>query len=74
MEEYSTKQLVKIRTDVVGSLLRPAYLKEARARFDEGNMSAEELRLIEDRAVRDAVLLQEQAGAASGHRRRVPAS
>jgi 5-methyltetrahydropteroyltriglutamate--homocysteine methyltransferase len=62
MERSSTKQLAKIRTDVVGSLLRPGHLKEARARFDDGNMSAEELRLIEDQAVRDAVLLQEQAG------------
>jgi 5-methyltetrahydropteroyltriglutamate--homocysteine methyltransferase len=62
MERSSTKELAKIRTDVVGSLLRPGYLKQARARFDDGNMSAEELRLIEDRAVHDAVLLQEQAG------------
>jgi 5-methyltetrahydropteroyltriglutamate--homocysteine methyltransferase len=62
MERSSTKELAKIRTDVVGSLLRPGYLKQARARFDDGNMSAEELRLIEDRAVRDAVVLQEQAG------------
>ena len=56
------KELANIRNDVVGSLLRPAKLKEARTRFDEGKISLEELRLIEDREVRDAVALQEQVG------------
>jgi len=54
--------LRKIRTDVVGSLLRPAYLKEARIRFDEGKIGEDDLSRIEDQAVRDAVLLQEQVG------------
>jgi 5-methyltetrahydropteroyltriglutamate--homocysteine methyltransferase len=51
-----------IRTDVVGSLLRPAAVKEARTRFDEGKLSAEEFRAIEDEAVRAAVRLQEGVG------------
>ncbi len=54
--------LAKIRTDVVGSLLRPAHVKEARARFDDGKMGAAELRAVEDEAVRAAVRLQEDAG------------
>jgi 5-methyltetrahydropteroyltriglutamate--homocysteine methyltransferase len=54
--------LAAIRTDVVGSLLRPARLKEARARFDDGATGAAELRAIEDDAVREAVRLQEEAG------------
>ncbi len=54
--------LKKIRTDVVGSLLRPAAVKEARGRFDDGKMSAAALRAIEDEAVRAAVALQEAAG------------
>lgn len=54
--------LSKIRTDVVGSLLRPAPLKEARLRFDEGKISADDLRKTEDQAVREAVLLQERIG------------
>ena len=62
MEQSLMKDLTKIRTDVVGSLLRPAYLKQARLRFDEGSVNAQQLRLIEDRAVREAVLLQEQVG------------
>ena len=58
------KELANIRNDVVGSLLRPAKLKEARNRFDEGKISLEELRRIEDQEVRDAVALQEQVGLA----------
>jgi 5-methyltetrahydropteroyltriglutamate--homocysteine methyltransferase len=54
--------LKTIRTDIVGSLLRPAFLKEARVRFDEGDIDAGELREIENRAVRGAVRLQETAG------------
>jgi 5-methyltetrahydropteroyltriglutamate--homocysteine methyltransferase len=54
--------LTSIRTDVVGSLLRPAALKEARARFDDGAITAGELRAIEDEAVVEAVRLQETVG------------
>ena len=51
-----------IRTDVVGSLLRPPALIEARKRFDEGALDAPGLRAIEDDAVRTAVKLQESVG------------
>jgi methionine synthase II (cobalamin-independent) len=51
-----------IRTDVVGSLLRPAAIIEARKRFDEAQLGAPELRVIEDDAVRGAVRLQESIG------------
>jgi 5-methyltetrahydropteroyltriglutamate--homocysteine methyltransferase len=54
--------LAKIRTDVVGSLLRPAYLKEARERFDDTKIDAQELRRVEDQAVNEAVRLQESVG------------
>jgi 5-methyltetrahydropteroyltriglutamate--homocysteine methyltransferase len=50
------------RSDVVGSLLRPAYLREARQGFREGAIDRAALRRIEDRAVRDAIALQEAAG------------
>ena len=50
------------RSDVVGSLLRPAYLKEARARFEAGEMSPAAFKRIEDRAVDEAVALQDAAG------------
>jgi 5-methyltetrahydropteroyltriglutamate--homocysteine methyltransferase len=51
-----------IRTDVVGSLLRPAAVIEARRNFDEGKVGAEALRAVEDEAVREAVRLQEAIG------------
>jgi 5-methyltetrahydropteroyltriglutamate--homocysteine methyltransferase len=50
------------RSDVVGSLLRPAYLKEARQRRSAGELSASEFKQIEDRAVAEAITLQAQAG------------
>jgi methionine synthase II (cobalamin-independent) len=58
------KELAKIRNDVVGSLLRPAELKQARQRFDEGQLGREELRQVEDREIRNAVRLQEELGLA----------
>jgi 5-methyltetrahydropteroyltriglutamate--homocysteine methyltransferase len=51
-----------IRSDVIGSLLRPAELKAAREQFDRGELSATALKQVEDRAVDEAVELQEQAG------------
>ncbi len=55
-------ELARIRTDVVGSLLRPAPLKDARRRYDQGKIGADDLRRIEDEAIRQAVRLQEQVG------------
>jgi methionine synthase II (cobalamin-independent) len=52
----------EIRAEVVGSLLRPPELAEARAAFRAGTLSREELRQAEDAAVDDAIRLQEQAG------------
>jgi 5-methyltetrahydropteroyltriglutamate--homocysteine methyltransferase len=51
-----------IRADVVGSLLRPPELLEARRRFSEGEISAPEFKRVEDRAVDWAISLQERAG------------
>ena len=50
------------RADHVGSLLRPAALLEARARHQAGELSAPELRAVEDQSIRDAVALQEGVG------------
>jgi 5-methyltetrahydropteroyltriglutamate--homocysteine methyltransferase len=62
MEASEKKALASIRTDVVGSLLRPARLKQAYADRDQGKISAEELSRIEDDAIREAVRLQESVG------------
>jgi 5-methyltetrahydropteroyltriglutamate--homocysteine methyltransferase len=50
------------RSDVVGSLLRPDYLRAARQGAREGKVSEADLRAVEDRAVREAIALQESAG------------
>ena len=50
------------RADQVGSLLRPAHLAQARARWRRGELDAAELASIEDDAIRDAVARQEAIG------------
>jgi len=50
------------RSDVVGSLLRPAYLKKAREDFAAGRLADAEFKRIEDRAVDEAVALQLRTG------------
>ena len=50
------------RADHVGSLLRPPDLLKARQSFAEGQISANALGEIEDRAIRDVVALQEDLG------------
>src|SRR5258708_1203422 len=50
------------RSDVVGSLLRPSYLKEARERHEAGQLSETEFKRIEDRSVDEAIALEEGAG------------
>jgi 5-methyltetrahydropteroyltriglutamate--homocysteine methyltransferase len=51
-----------LRTDVVGSLLRPRAWREARAAYDEDRLSEKDFRRIEDDAVRDAIRFQESLG------------
>jgi len=50
------------RADHVGSLLRPPELLEARTAHEEGRLPAHELRAAEDRAIRDAIAMQEEVG------------
>ncbi len=50
------------RADHVGSLLRPANLLEARDKFAKGEISDQELRTIENEAIREVVKLQEDVG------------
>jgi len=51
-----------IRTDVVGSLLRPADWKQARLAFETGKMSAEEFARVEQACVKRHIELQERIG------------
>lgn len=50
------------RADHVGSLLRPPALLQARRQREAGDISAGELRAIEDEHIRHAVALQEKVG------------
>jgi 5-methyltetrahydropteroyltriglutamate--homocysteine methyltransferase len=50
------------RADHVGSLLRPAEVRQAREDHQAGRISAQQLRAIEDAAVRRLVKLQEDVG------------
>jgi 5-methyltetrahydropteroyltriglutamate--homocysteine methyltransferase len=54
--------MLNAHTDVVGSLLRPPELLAARELLAGGALSAAAFKAIEDRAVDEAVALQEQAG------------
>jgi 5-methyltetrahydropteroyltriglutamate--homocysteine methyltransferase len=51
-----------LHSDVIGSLLRPAYLKEARLARERGELSAAAFKQVEDRAVNEAVETQTAAG------------
>lgn len=50
------------RADQVGSFLRPKYLLEARDQFAKGQISAEQLREVEDKAITEIVRFQEDVG------------
>src|SRR5262245_36028822 len=50
------------RADVVGSLLRTAPIKEARAQRESGEFTAAELKQVEDAEIGKIIRKQEQAG------------
>jgi 5-methyltetrahydropteroyltriglutamate--homocysteine methyltransferase len=58
----SARTAPPFRGDHVGSLLRPARLAEARARFKSGQLDRAGLRAVEDEAIREVVELQREAG------------
>jgi methionine synthase II (cobalamin-independent) len=58
----TTTATTVVRADVVGSLLRPEYLREIRDAARAETVGPEELHAAEDRAVREAIALQEGAG------------
>jgi len=50
------------RADHVGSFLRPKYLLDAREQRAKGEISAEQLRAVEDKAITEIVKLQQDVG------------
>src|SRR5665213_1929125 len=57
-----TSQSPPFRADQVGSLLRPSYLKDARLLHEGGEITSEDLRAEEDRAIRELVAKEEATG------------
>ncbi|MDP6558643.1 MAG: methionine synthase [Candidatus Binatia bacterium] len=55
-------ELALLRVDHIGSLVRPAGLKAVLAKYDHGRVLAEELRKVQDEAVRDVIGKQEAHG------------
>src|SRR5919112_944691 len=54
--------MVTAHADHVGSLLRPPELLDARRRHHAGELDPPAFKAVEDRAVRDVIRLQEEAG------------
>jgi 5-methyltetrahydropteroyltriglutamate--homocysteine methyltransferase len=50
------------RADMVGSLLRPAPLKEARAKREKGEITADQLAKVEDEEIRKIIARQAEVG------------
>jgi len=53
---------LQAHSDVIGSLLRPAELLEAQKRSGRGEMTPADFKRVEDRAVDEALALQESCG------------
>ena len=58
----SQRKTPPFRADHVGSFLRPKYLLDARDRKARGEITAAELRAVEDRAIAEVVRMQHEAG------------
>ena len=56
---FALSDLRSMRVDQVGSLLRPAKLKEAFSRYGRGERDGEELRKAQDEAIRDIIIKQD---------------
>ena len=54
--------MTTLRTEGIGSLLRPDWLAKARADREAGRLSAADFKRVEDRAVDEAVAVQEAVG------------
>lgn len=62
MTEFTKRTVSPFRYDVVGSFLRPAELKEARAQFKEGKINHDQLKAVEDKCIIDLIKKEENVG------------
>jgi 5-methyltetrahydropteroyltriglutamate--homocysteine methyltransferase len=53
---------INYRAEVIGSMLRPQYLKDARKRWEAGKLPTLEFKRVEDRAVDETIALQQRCG------------
>ena len=58
----TTRTTPPFRADHVGSFLRPKYLLDARAQKASGEITAEQLRAVEDKAIAEIVKFQQDVG------------
>lgn len=56
------KQNAPFKFDIVGSFLRPNELKKARADYDAGTISAEQLTEVENKCIKELIEKQKKAG------------
>ncbi len=68
----TARTMPPFRADHVGSLLRPAALKDARAKHTKGEISADALKAVEDREIEKVIRKQEEVGLQARDRRRIP--
>ena len=62
MTEFTKRTTSPFRFDIVGSFLRPKELKEARAKYQVGQITKAELTAIEDKTIIDLIKKEEAAG------------
>src|SRR5262249_38684132 len=60
--KYMQRNKPPFRADHVGSILRTAPVKEARAKRDKGEITAAQLKDIEDREIEKIIKKQEEIG------------
>lgn len=62
LKKMSFKLNPPFRAEHLGSLLRPEELLKARMAFEKKELSPEELKMVEDKAIEDIVKLQKEVG------------
>ncbi|TMD15110.1 MAG: methionine synthase, partial [Chloroflexi bacterium] len=62
VQDRPSAKALQAKCEVIGSLLRPPYLAEARRRYEQTEISPSEFKRLEDRAVDEALETQTQAG------------
>ncbi|MFD0713290.1 5-methyltetrahydropteroyltriglutamate--homocysteine S-methyltransferase [Paenibacillus sp. GCM10027626] len=62
IETISTREITPFRFDIVGSFLRPQALKDARQKFQNNEISATQLRAVEDQEIVRLIAKQKQVG------------